>query len=91
MADLLSFYSSWPSLIILNKIGAKSNRLNFNLITQFFEIAKMISENKKGWLINIMCFGWCIAVLTSYYFYSFGYYLEKLSVFGRYFLSALGY
>ncbi len=32
---------------------------------------------------------WCLAVIGSYYVYNFGYYREKLSVFGNFFLKFL--
>jgi hypothetical protein len=48
-----------------------------------------MSDIKQKWLINLLCFGWLVAVLASYYFYNFAYYREKFSVFGHYIFAVL--
>lgn len=33
---------------------------------------------------------WCVTVLASYYAYNYQYYVEKISVFGKFFIELVG-
>ncbi len=52
-------------------------------------IKKTMNEQRSKLFPAMIGALWCLAVIGSYYVYNFGYYREKLSVFGNFFLKFL--
>jgi len=50
-----------------------------------------MSRKRTGYLVPALVgIGWCVIVLASYYWNNFAYYVEKISVFGKFFLRLSG-
>jgi len=45
---------------------------------------------EKQVLLTALAVAWCLAVATAYYAFNVAYYTEKISTFGRFFLTLLG-
>lgn len=43
-----------------------------------------------AWWAPIAGLLWCLVVLSFYYLYNYGYYKEKIAVFGRFLLALVG-
>jgi len=49
-----------------------------------------IDKSGKRLLFTALAVAWCFAVATAYYTFNVAYYTEKISTFGRFFLTLVG-